>query len=52
MIDIMALQQSYKCQELFEIQQINGQDNLADVMTKANLNKALKKFIDSNQLKV
>ena len=50
MIDIMALWQSYECQELFEIQWINGQDNLADVMTKANLNKVLETFINTNTL--
>jgi len=49
-IDIMALQQSYKQQELFEIQWINGQDNSVDIITKANPNKALEMFINTNTL--
>ena len=52
MIDIMALRQSYERRELFEIRWINGQDNPADVMTKANLNKALETFVDTNTLRV
>jgi hypothetical protein len=35
-----------------EIRWINGQDNLADVITKPNLNKALEKFITTNRLQV
>ena len=50
MIDIMALRQSYKRRELFEIRWINGQDNPADAMTKANPNKALETFVDINTL--
>ena len=52
MIDIMALRQSYKRRELFEIRWINGQDNPADAMTKANPNKALETFVDTNTLRV
>jgi hypothetical protein len=52
MIDIMALRQSYERRELFEIRWINGQDNPADVITKANLNKALETFVDTNTLRV
>ena len=52
MIDIMALRQSYERRELFEIRWINGQDNPADAMTKANPNKALETFIDTNSLRV
>lgn len=52
MIDIMALRQSYERREITEIRWINGKDNPADAMTKANPNKALEKFIDSNQLTV
>jgi hypothetical protein len=52
MINIMALRQSYKRQELFEIRWINGQDNPIDVITKANLNKALETFVDTNTLRV
>ena len=52
MIDIMALRQSYERRELFEIQWINGQDNPADAMTKANPNKVLETFITTNTLSV
>ena len=52
MIDIMALRQSYERRELFEIRWINGQDNPADALTKANPNKALETFVDTNTLRV
>ena len=52
MIDIMALRQSYERRELFEIRWINGQDNPADAMTKANPNRALETFVDTNSLRV
>ena len=41
MIDIMALRQSYERRELTEVRWINGQDNPADIMTKATSNKML-----------
>jgi hypothetical protein len=52
MIDIMALCQSYKRQEIAEIRWINRKDNPADAMTKPAPNKALERFIDSNQLNI
>jgi hypothetical protein len=52
MIDIMAIRQSYERREVTEIRWINGQDNPADAMTKGTPNKALEKFIDTNQLTV
>jgi hypothetical protein len=52
MIDIMALRQSYERRKLFEIRWINGQDNPADAMTKANPNRALETFVDTNSLRV
>ena len=52
MIDIMALRQSYKRRELFDVRQINGQDNPADAMTKPTPNKALETFIETNSLTV
>ena len=48
----MALYQLYKRREITEIQWINGKDNPADIITKSTPNKALKKFINSNQLSV
>jgi hypothetical protein len=51
-IDIMALRQSYERRELFEIRWINGQDNPADAMIKANPNRALETFVDTNSLRV
>jgi hypothetical protein len=50
MIDIMAIRQSYERRELQEVRWINGLDNPADAMTKANPNKALEIFINSNSL--
>jgi hypothetical protein len=50
MINIMAIRQSYKRRELTEIRWINGQDNLANAMTKGTPNKALETFINTNQL--
>jgi len=52
MIDIMALRQSYERQEIAEIRWINGKDNPADAMTKSMPNKALERFLDSNQSNV
>ena len=52
MIDIMALRQSYERREIMEIRWINGSDNPADAMTKADPNKALEKFINTNTLRV
>ena len=48
----MALHQLYKHRKITEIQWIDRKDNLADAMTKSTPNKALKKFINSNQLSV
>ncbi|KAF1937740.1 hypothetical protein EJ02DRAFT_411729 [Clathrospora elynae] len=52
MIDIMALRQSYERREITEIRWINGEDNPADAFTKASPNRALERFIDSNELRV
>ena len=55
MIDIMALRQSYERRgiiEIIEIRQINRSANLADIITKAEPNKALEKFITTNTLRV
>ena len=52
MIDIMALRQSYERREIMEIRWINGSDNPADAMTKADPNRALEKFINTNTLRV
>jgi len=41
MINIIALRQSYEKRELTEVRWINKQDNPADIMTKATLNKIL-----------
>ena len=52
MIDIMALRQLYECREITEIQWINGKDNPADIITKSTPNKALREFINFNQLSI
>jgi len=51
-IDIMALRQLYERREITEIRWINGDDNPADAFTKASPNRALERFIDSNELTV
>jgi hypothetical protein len=48
----MAIRQSYKRQELFEIRWINGLDNPADAITKATPNKALENFVTTNKIRV
>jgi hypothetical protein len=52
MIDIMAIRQSYERRELQEVRWISGLDNPADAMTKANPNKSLESFINTNELSV
>ncbi|KAI0992725.1 hypothetical protein K3495_g15460 [Podosphaera aphanis] len=52
MVDIMAIRESYEPRELSEIRWINGNDNPADAMTKANPTKALESLIDTNELKI
>jgi hypothetical protein len=49
-INIIAIRQTYKKKELFEICYINKQDNPIDTITKLLLNKVLKKFINTNEL--
>ena len=51
-IDIMALRQSYERREIAEIRWINGEDNPADALTKAALNCALQRFLNSNELSI
>ncbi len=51
-INIMVLCQSYKRREITEIQWINRKDNPTDAIIKSTLNKALKRFINSNQLNI
>ncbi|KAI0994351.1 hypothetical protein K3495_g13830 [Podosphaera aphanis] len=50
MIDIMAIRESYERRELAEIRWINGKDNPADAMTKANPVGALRKLVETNEL--
>jgi hypothetical protein len=51
-IDIIAIQQSYKRQELSKVRWINRDSNPVDAITKANLNKALKRLVNTNRLTV
>lgn len=50
MIDVMGLRQSYERHEIEDIHWINGADNPADAMTKANPNKALETLVSTNEL--
>jgi hypothetical protein len=52
MIDIIALQESYKHRELFKVRWINKQDNPANIITKTSPNKIFKGFLDTNKLRV
>ena len=52
MIDIMALRQSYEQREIAEVRWISGEDNPADAFTKATPNRALERFIDTNELRI
>ena len=52
MIDLMALRQLYEKREITEIWWIDGGSNPAAAMTKGTPNRALERFVDSNQLKV
>ncbi len=49
MIDIIALRQSYEGRKIDEISWICGEDNPADIMTKASPNSALEKIISINK---
>ena len=52
MIDLMCLRQSYECQEITEVQWIDGDSNPADAMTKAKPCHALQAIIDNNRLEM
>ena len=52
MIDVMCLRQLYKRREIAEVKWINGDSNPADAITKSNLLLALKRLIDTNQIKL
>ncbi len=49
MIDIIVHRQSYAKIEIDEIRQIYDKNNLADIMTKASLDLALKRIIIINK---
>ena len=51
-INIMALRQMYERRELDEVRWINGNNNPADAITKGNLNKSLKLFLNTNKLTI
>jgi hypothetical protein len=48
MVDLMCLRQSYERREITEIKWIDGDNNLADAMTKSKLCQALQDLIDTN----
>ncbi|KAH8755082.1 hypothetical protein F5883DRAFT_687434 [Diaporthe sp. PMI_573] len=52
MVDILALRQSYEKREISEIRWIHGDDNPADALTKSSPNKALERFVSTNELTV
>ncbi len=50
-INIIRLKKSYKKWKI-KIYWINGQDNLADILTKTSLNKVIENFVTKNELMV
>ena len=50
MINLMRLRQAYKRREIIKVKQINGNDNLTDVIIKTKLCQALKNLINTNKL--
>jgi hypothetical protein len=51
-INIITIRQTYEKKELFKIRYINRRDNPIDTITKLLSNKALEKFIDTNELTI
>jgi hypothetical protein len=51
-IDIMALRETYERGELKDIRWIDGRDNPADAMTKANANASMEQLINTNKLEL
>ena len=49
MIDIMCLRQSYERRQIAEVIWIDGDNNPADAMTKAQPYQALRNLIDTNR---
>ena len=49
-VDVLVLRQLYERREIAEIWWISGSDNPADAFTKASPNRALERFINSNEL--
>ena len=52
MINIIVLRQSYERRELTEIQQIEGDSNPVDAITKPKPNKCFKQLVLSNWLEI
>jgi hypothetical protein len=52
MIDIIAIQQFYKQQEILKIQWIEGNSNPADAMMKSVANSTLQKLVTANELDI
>ena len=52
MIDIIYLRQSYKRREIAEVKWINRDSNPADTITKSKPLLALKRLINTNQIKL
>lgn len=50
MIDIMSLREVYKQREIAEVCWIDRQNNPANAFTKAKSNRALEKFITTNEI--
>ncbi|KAF1827998.1 hypothetical protein BDW02DRAFT_335885 [Decorospora gaudefroyi] len=51
-INIMALQEAYERGELKDIRWIDGRDNPADSITKANANTSIEQLINTNELEL
>jgi len=51
-IDVICLRQSYKRHKIAEVKWINGDSNPVDAMTKNKPSLALKRLINTNQIKL
>jgi hypothetical protein len=48
----MVIRQAYEKRELFEIRHVNRRDNPTNTITKLSSNKALEKFVNTNELTI
>ena len=52
MIDVIYLRQSYKRRKIAKVKWIDGDSNLADIITKSKPLSAFKRLINTNWIKL